>query len=244
MASSAQQSSGRARTRARERKASQRASRARQTDVLVIGLGRFGSALAQELVGLGYEVLGIDSNARLVQRFTNRITQVVEADSTNIEALTQLGAGDFSRAVVAIGTDIEASILTTAVLVDLEITDIWAKAITQSHGRILERVGAHHVVFPEHDMGQRVAHMVTGQMLDYMELDESFVLVETRAPREFLGQTLAEADLRAKYGITVVCVKPAGESFTYATADTVVERDDILLVAGSKHEAEAFARRA
>ena len=214
----------------------------------MVGLGRFGSALAEELVGLGYDVLGLDTNPTLVQRFSGRITQVVEADSTNLAAMEQLGAGDFSRAVVAIGSDIEASILTTAVLVDLEVTDIWAKAITQSHGRILERVGAQHVVFPEHDMGQRVAHMVTGRMLDYMELDESFVLVETRAPKELLGQTLGEAfggaGVRAKYGVTVVCVKPAGESFTYATADTIVEEEDILLVAGSKHEAEEFARRA
>jgi len=235
--------SGRARTRARERRASLRASRANQDEVLVVGLGRFGSALAEELVALGYEVLAIDSNPALVQRFTGRITQVVEADSSNVAAMEQLDVKSFSRAVVAIGTDIEASILTTALLVDFGVTDIWAKAITEAHGRILERVGAHHVVFPEHDMGQRVAHMVTGQMLDYMELDESFVLVETHAPQELLGQTLGESDVRAKYGITVVCVKPAGESFTYATADTIVDRDDILLVAGAKHEAEAFARR-
>lgn len=236
--------SGRARTRARERRASLRASRAKQDEVLVIGLGRFGSALAEELVALGYEVLAIDSNPALVQRFTGRITQVVEADSSNVAAMGQLDVRSFSRAVVAIGTDIEASILTTALLVDAGIADIWAKAITEAHGRILERVGAHHVVFPEHDMGQRVAHMVTGQMLDYMELDESFVLVETRAPSDLLGQTLGASDVRAKYGVTIVCIKPAGEPFTYATADTIVEEEDILLVAGSKHEAEEFARRA
>jgi trk system potassium uptake protein TrkA len=236
--------SGAARTRSRERRAAQRASRVNESEVLVIGLGRFGSALAEELVGLGYEVLAIDSNPGQVQRFTGSITQVVEADSTNLAAMQQLGVSNFSRAVVAIGTDIEASILTTALLVDLGVGDIWAKAITEAHGRILERVGAHHMVFPEHDMGQRVAHMVTGRMLDYMELDESFVLVETRAPLDLVGRSLGDVSVRAKYGVTVVCLKPAGEPFTYATADTVVKEGDILLVAGSKHEAEEFARRA
>lgn len=213
-------------------------------EVLVIGLGRFGTALAEELVSLGYEVLAVDSNPTLVQRFAGRITQVIEADSTNPAAMSQLGVSSFSRAVVAIGGDIEASILTTALLIDLGVGDIWAKAITEAHGRILERVGAHHVVFPEHDMGQRVAHMVTGRMLDYMQLDENFVLVETHAPRELHGRTLRDAEFRPKYGVTVVCVKPAGEAFTYATPDTVVAEGDLLLVAGPKRDAEDFARRA
>lgn len=210
-------------------------------EVLVIGLGRFGSALGATLEHLGYEVLGVDADPGTVQEHAGALTHVVEADSTNPAVLEQLGARDFACAVVCIGGDMEASILTTAALADLGIPNIWAKAITTSHGRILRRVGAHSVVFPEHDMGVRVAHAVTGRMLDYMELDEGFALVETLAPRETHGKTLAEAGLRAKYDVTVVFIKPRGATFTYATPDTLMQEGDVLLVAGELKRAEAFA---
>lgn len=210
--------------------------------VLVIGLGRFGAAMAEALVGLGHEVLAVDGDARRVQHWSGRLTSVVEADSTSEEALRQLGAADFTRAVVAIGADMEASILTTAVLVDLGIEHIWAKAMTQAHGRILERVGATRVVFPEHDMGERVAHMVTGRMVDYIELDDAFALVETVAPQELVGRTLGETRVRHRHGLTVVCIKPPGGSFTYATADTLVEEGSLLVVAGETDRVERFAR--
>jgi trk system potassium uptake protein TrkA len=209
-------------------------------EFLVIGLGRFGGNLAETLVELGHEVLGVDSNGKLVQEYAGRLTHVVEADSTDIEAMRQLGAADFSTAVVAIGTDIEDSILTTSVLVDLAIPRIVAKAVTQSHGKILERVGAHRVIFPERDMGVRVGHSLAGAMIDYFQLDPGFALVETRAPGEIVGKTLAEAEVRRRYGITVVCIKPEGGSFTYATPDTVVKEGDILVVAGETKRAEAF----
>jgi trk system potassium uptake protein TrkA len=210
------------------------------SEFLVIGLGRFGGGLAETLVDLGHEVLGVDSNPKLVQGFANRLTHVVEADSTDIEAMRQVGAADFSTAVVAIGTDMEASILTTAVLVDLAVPRIVAKAITEPHGKILERVGAHRVVFPERDMGVRVGHSLAGAMIDYFQLDPGFALVETAAPRELVGKTLAQAEVRRRYGITVVCIKPQGGSFTYATPDTVVQEGDVLVVAGETRRAEAF----
>jgi len=211
---------------------------------MVIGLGRFGGAMAETLVRMGHDVLGVDADLAVVQAFGTRLTHVVQADSSTVDVLDQLGTRDFSHAVVGIGGDIEASILTTAALVDLGVKNIWAKAITDAHGRILERVGAHHVVFPEHDMGERVAHLVTGRMLDYIEIDDSFVLVETMPPKELVGRTLGEAGVRARYGVTVVCIKPAGESFTYATPDTAISADDILLVAGEIKQAEAFADKA
>jgi trk system potassium uptake protein len=212
-------------------------------EYIVIGLGRFGGGLAQTLVELGHDVLGVDSNAKLVQAFANRLTHVVEADSTDLDAMRQIGAGDFSTAVVAIGTEIEASILTTAVLVDLRVPRIVAKAVTEPHGRILERVGAHRVVFPERDMGIRVGHSLAGAMIDYFQLDPGFALVETEAPQELVGKTLAEAEVRKRYGITVVCVKPAGGVFTYATPETVVNEGDILVVAGETRRAEDFGER-
>jgi len=209
-------------------------------EFIVIGLGRFGGGLAETLVGMGHEVLGVDVDPKNVQEFAGILTHVVEADSTDERAMAQLGAGEFETAVVAIGTEIEASILTTAVLADLGIPRIVAKAVTQAHGRILERVGAHRVVFPERDMGVRVGHSLAGSILDYFELDPGFAIVETRAPRDLVGKTLAAAEVRKRYGITVVCIKPGGGSFTYATPDTVVREDDILVVAGEKTRAEAF----
>jgi trk system potassium uptake protein TrkA len=209
--------------------------------VLVVGLGRFGTALATTLMDLGHEVLGVDSDAENVQRNADLLTHVVEADATDEEVMRQLGAGEFGRAVVGIGTDLEASILTTAVLAGLQVPDIWAKAITVPHGRILERVGAHHVVFPEHDMGRRVAHLVTGRMIEFVQLDEGFALVELRPPRQIVGRSLGDAQVRTRYGITVVCIKPKGGSFTYATPDTVPGPNDILVAAGETDRVKGFA---
>jgi trk system potassium uptake protein TrkA len=197
--------------------------------------------VAAELARLGFEVLGVDNDAAAVRHYVDLATHVAEGDTTNPEVLRQLGVSDFRYAVVAIGTDIEASVLTTAALVDLEIPNIWAKAVTRSHGRILERVGAHHVVFPEHDMGHRVAHLVGGRIIDWFPLDEEFAMVETMVPNELVGQSLGEARLRAEYGVTVVCVKPEGGTFTYATPETILEKGAVLVVAGASRKAEAFA---
>ncbi len=209
--------------------------------ILVIGLGRFGGALAETLVNLGHEVLAVDGDPKRVQDFAGRLTHVVEADSTSEEALRQLGAAEFDLAVVAIGTHIEASILTTSLLVDLGVKTIWAKAITRSHGRILERVGATRVVFPEHDMGERVAHVVSGQMINYIEFDDGYALVETSPPAALVGKTLGESQIRKKFGVTVVSIKRRGEDFTYATAETVIQPDDLLIVAGKTKQTERFA---
>lgn len=211
--------------------------------VVVIGLGRFGSALALELARRGTEVLAIDNRPKVVQALAGRLTHVITADATDIDALRELGVDEFYRAVVAIGGDLEASILTTSLLAELEIEEIWAKAVTHQHKRILERIGAHHIVLPEHDMGERVAHLVGGRMLDYVEVDEDFALVKTRPPRELVGVPLGETRLRSKYGVTVVSVKSVGEQFTYATPDTVLQYGDVILVAGPIAKVERLAER-
>jgi trk/ktr system potassium uptake protein len=208
--------------------------------VVVIGLGRFGSALAVELTGGGTEVLAIDNDAKLVQSLSGQLTHVVTADSTDAEALRQLGVPDFYHAVVGIGTDMEASILTASLLVDFGIDDIWAKAITRQHGRILERIGVHHVVLPENDMGLRVAHLVSSRMLDYIEVDENFALVKTKPTRDSVGVPLGETKLRSKYGVTVVSVKSEGEPFTYTTTDTVLKHGDTIVVAGKIDDLERY----
>jgi trk system potassium uptake protein TrkA len=210
-------------------------------EILVLGLGRFGRALARTLLELGHEVMALDSDAETVQAATRDLPHVVQVDATDVDAMRELGVNDFETAVVAIGTDVEASILATYILVDLRVPRIWAKAITASHGAILERVGAHRVVFPERDMGIRVAHTLTGRTIDYLELDPHFALVETTVPREVAGKKLANAEIRKKYGLTVVCVKQDGGTFTYATPDTVLSEGDVLVVAGEPRKAEEFA---
>ncbi|WP_017536966.1 MULTISPECIES: potassium channel family protein [Nocardiopsis] len=209
--------------------------------VLVIGLGRFGSSLALELVAHNWEVLGMDSSPRLVQAYAESLTHTVVADATDEEALRQIGAHEFSRAVVAIGTHLEESILAASLLVDMGVPHIWAKAVSRRHGRILQQVGVHHVVLPEHDMGERVAHLVSGRMLDYVEIEEGFALGKTRAPREVIGRRLGDTGIRAKYGITVVSIKHHGEQFTYATENTVPQKGDVIVVAGKTDDVERFA---
>lgn len=211
-----------------------------QDSVLVIGLGRFGGTLATTLVEMGSTVLGVDAAPAIVQAHAGRLTKVVEADATSADVLEQLGATDFGEVVVGIG-NLEASILATTELVRMGCADVWAKALTDAHATILERVGAHHVIRPEQDMGRRIAHMVNGRVLDYIPLDPDFALVETHAPPALHGQALGSADVRQRFGVTVVCVKPEGEGFATATADTVIRPGDLLLVAGPTGAVEDFA---
>jgi trk system potassium uptake protein TrkA len=209
--------------------------------VAVIGLGRFGSSLAHELTRRGWDVLGIDTDATLVQRHSDALTHSAVADCTDPEVLKQLGVHEFTSAVVGIGSDIEASILITSNLLEEGVPNIWAKAISRQHGQILERLGAHHVVLPEHEMGERVAHLVTGRMLDFIEFDDDYALVKTIAPDVATGIPLGQSKVRSKFGVTVVGIKRSGQDFTYATAETVVERGDVLIVTGKTRAVEAFA---
>ncbi|MGO2361084.1 MAG: potassium channel family protein, partial [Brachybacterium tyrofermentans] len=208
---------------------------ARDEGVLVIGLGRFGASIALTLEKLGTEVLAIDTNEELVQKYSGQLTHVVRADATQPEVLDQVGGGDFSLAVVGVGTSIEASVLIAANLVDFGKPVIWAKAISAAHGRILQRIGCHHVVYPEADAGKRVAHLVNGRLMDFIEFDDGFAIVKMRPPREVQGRTLAESDIRAKFGVTVVGVKSPGKDFTYAVPETMVAAHDLVIVSGHTH---------
>ncbi len=209
--------------------------------VVVIGLGRFGAAVAKSLAALGHDVLGIDENADLVQEMSGILTHVVQANTTNVETLRQLNVADFQHGVVAIGSDLEASVLSVLALSELGVPDIWAKAVTERHGKILERTGAHHVVYPEVTMGERVAHLVTSKIIDFIEFDDDFAIAKTRAPVDVLNKTLAESELRRVYNVTIVGIKRPGEDFTYGRPDTLVRPGDLLIVAGPTREVEAFA---
>ncbi|WP_270409067.1 potassium channel family protein [Brachybacterium paraconglomeratum] len=217
---------------------------ARDEGVLVIGLGRFGAAIALTLEKLGTQVLAIDTDPDLVQKYSGQLTHVVRADATQPEVLEQVGAGDFRIAVVGVGTSIESSVLIATNLVDLGKPVIWAKAISSAHGRILQRIGAHHVVYPEADAGKRVAHLVNGRLMDFIEFDDDFAIVKMRPPREVQGMTLADSDIRQRFGVTVVGVKSPGKDFTYAVPETMVAAHDLLIVSGRPGQIEKFSQRA
>lgn len=209
--------------------------------VVVIGLGRFGSALALELVEQDVEVLGIDGRDKIVQEMAGRLTHVVVADSTDEMALQQLSVQSFDRVVIAIGNDVEASILTASLVLQMGVTSVWAKAMSAARARILTQLGVHHVVRPEHDMGQRVAHLVGSRMMDYVEFDEDFAMTKTSPPSIIMGKQLRRTSVRTHHRVTVVAVKHRGTEFTYATPDTVLQRDDIIIVSGTLRDIEKFS---
>lgn len=212
--------------------------------VVVIGLGRFGGAVAQSLMRLGHDVMGLDRDEEPVQAWADRLTHAVQADATNVQVLRQLGVADFNHAIVGIGTDLACSLMTVMALSELGIEDIWVKALTPEHGQIAQRIGAHHVVYPEADMGERVAHLITGRMMDYIEFDDGFAIAKIRAPAATHKKSLAESTVRERFGVTVVGVKRAHEDFQHATPSTVVLPGDLLIVSGPTKKVERFAAHA
>ena len=213
----------------------------RDRRVAVIGLGRFGTSVAESLTALGHQILAIDSNPALVQKWSERLPHVVEADSSDAEALKALGIRDMRHAVVAIGSDVEASVLTVLALSELNVPDIWAKAVSANHGRILRRTGAHHVVFPEAAMGERVAHLVVGKMVDFIEFDDGFAIAKVRPPWSLVGQKLATANVTSRYGVTVMGIKRPNADFVAATPEVVIDKDDLLVVSGDTKRVEKFS---
>ena len=212
-------------------------------DVLVIGLGRFGGAAALELQRLGHRVLGVESDGALAEKFLGRLTKIVQADAADAKIIETVKARSFAIAIIGIGSSVEASVLAAANLVDAGIPSIWAKAMSPEHARILERIGVHNLVRPEADSGRRVAHLVNGKLQDYIEFDDGFAIVKMRPPKETLGFTLEQSQLRSTYGVTVVGVKSPGQDFTYAVPQTKVMQDDLLIVAGKVSLIEKLAAR-
>lgn len=211
--------------------------------VVVIGLGRFGSSVAQSLMRLGHDVMGIDRSAEPVQTWADLLTHAVEADSTNVHVMRQLGVADFAHAIVGIGSDLAASLMTIMALTELGIKDIWVKAMTAEHGQISQRIGAHHVVYPEADMGERVAHLITARMMDFIEFDDGFAIAKIHAPVPTHNLALAESGVRERFGVTVVGVKRAHEDFQHATPSTRLLQGDLLIVSGPTRKIEEFAGR-
>jgi trk system potassium uptake protein TrkA len=206
----------------------------------VFGLGRFGGSLAQELVDSGVEVLGIETDAERVQQYNGLLTKVVRVDPGVGEALEQLHVKDFDVCVIAIGSDVLASILIAAFLIKIGVKEIWAKSTSVEHGEILTQIGVHHVVYPEHDMGRRVAHQVKGST-DFIEIDETYVIIKTTPNQHIVGTRLGDSEIRKRFGVTIMALKNAAGEWINADSDTVVSEHDEILVAGPTKRAEEFA---
>ena len=216
---------------------------AHDDDVLVIGLGRFGAAAALELRRLGHKVTAIEKDGFLAEKFLGRVSHVIQGDASDVGVIQDAYDGRFRIAVVAIGSSVEASVLAAANRSDAGVPDIWAKALSPEHARILDRIGVQHIVRPEADTGRRVAHLVGGRMQDYIEFDDGFAIVKMRPPTEAIGFTLEQSAIRSKYGVTIVGVKAPGEDFTYAVPSTKVSAHDTLIVSGPSALIERLAAR-
>lgn len=206
----------------------------------VIGLGRFGGALALELECSGTEVLGVDVDEGVVSSMTNQLTHVVQLDAAHEEAAGDLSLTEFDRVVVAIGGNIVASSLASSIAVAHGL-EVWTKAVNEQHARILRKLGVQHVVLPELEMGRRVAHLVRGGMNDYIELDEDFAMVTTPTPREMVGRSIGSSQVRSRHGVSVVAIKAQAHPFTYATSETVTAEGDLLIVSGRIRQVERFS---
>jgi len=205
----------------------------------VIGLGRFGSAMATTLTELGQDVIGVDGNEERVQKHADTIRSAMQLDATDERALRAAGIQDVDVAVISIGENIEASLLAVMLVKDLGVRRIIAKAVTTLHGRILERIGVNRVIFPEREMAIRVAHsLVVANVLDYIELSRDFSIIEIPAPPEFAGKSLKELQLRNRYGLTLIAIKRkpdgGGPEVTNVapTADDQILADDVLALLG------------
>lgn len=199
--------------------------------VLVIGLGRFGCAIAETLCLEDVQVLGIDHRRDLVEDMRDRLTQVVQADSTDRDAMSALGAGEFDTAFVTMGGDVKASCITTMLLKEMGVAHVVAKASDEFHGRMLEKLGADKIVFPERDMGKRIAHnLVSGNLLEYIELSPDFSMAEIAAEPDWVGKKLMELHLRDRMGINVVAVRSGEKTNPLPTAETLIREGDVMLV--------------
>lgn len=204
---------------------------------VVIGLGRFGSSIAKTLYSLGNDVLAIDSNEETVQDIADSVTHAVQVDATDENSLRTLGISNFDVAVISIGSDVQASIMAALLAKEHGVKTIIAKANSELHGRVLKKIGVDRVIFPERDMGVRVAHnLVSSSILDYIELSPDYSIAEIASPKEWYGKTLKELNMRSKYGINVMALKRNNEVNVSPSAEDTIGKGDIIIAIGEIDE--------
>ncbi len=208
---------------------------------VIIGLGRFGSSLGRELVQSGYEVLGIDEDEEKVDEMSGVLTHAVMANGTDEEVLRSVGVRNFDCGIVAIGSDIQASILAAILLKDMGVGKVVAKAVSELHGRVLEKIGVDRVVYPERDMGVRVAHqLVSPNLLDYIELSKKYTIAELVIPECLSGKTLAAVNPRGRFGCSIVAINKPKGMIVAPVADDVLIENDVMVVIGTNQQIEQF----
>ncbi len=208
-------------------------------EFLVIGAGRFGSSVARTLYRQGYDVMVVDKDEALVQQISGEITNAVKADATSEASLNALGIKDFDAVVIAIGDDVQASIMAAILVVEMGAKKTLAKAQNEIQGKVLSKIGINKVVFPERDMGQKLAHsLIAPTIIDMIELSDYYSVVEVSAPEEMIGQTLLKLNLRARYGVSVIALRRnnGGQTIISPVAEDLIEADDIIVAIGeNKH---------
>jgi len=210
---------------------------------IVIGLGLFGSEVAIQLCELGCEVLAMDIRPDLVQQVSEKVTHAVVADGQDKEVLKALGAGNFDCAIIAIGDDLAASVLTIMNLKELQVPYIVCKAHDETHRRVLEKLGADRVVIPECEFGGRLARSLSSHnVLDYIELSPDYGILEVPAPRSWMGKSLKELNIRAKLGVNIIAVESGKDTYVSPSADYVVKAGDIMVVLGENKALEAVQK--
>jgi len=212
---------------------------------VVIGCGRFGSSIARTLYSLGNEVLAIDSSEEIIKEISEEVTHAVQADVMDETVLMDLGLRNFDVAVVAIGSDIEASIMATLVVKDLGIDKVIAKAQSELHGKVLSKIGADKIIFPERDMGVRVAHnLASTNILDFIELSPDYSILEIAALKEWEEKSLAQLRLPSKYGINVMAIKRGDSIKVSPNGEVIIKKDDILVIIGNTKDIKRVEQRA
>ncbi|WNR45658.1 potassium channel family protein [Paenibacillus roseipurpureus] len=213
----------------------------KRNQYVVVGLGRFGSSISKELMKLGHEVLGIDLDEEVVNDMSAFLTHAVVADATDEDVLKSLGVRNFDCAVIAIGDDIQSSILTAIVLKELGVGQVVAKALSELHGKVLTKLGVDRVVYPERDMGIRVAHqLATPNLLDYIEISKDYTIVELSVPKRLCGFTIKELDPRAKFGCSVVAINKDSGIIIAPSANDVVNEKDVMVIIGTNAQIDEF----
>lgn len=219
------------------------ALRMKRKSFAVIGAGRFGSNLALALAEMGHDVLIVDNDEKKVQELSDKVTHAVQADSTNEQTLKTLGITNFDVVVVGIGVDLQASILTSLILKELGAKYILAKARTNLHGKLLEKIGVDRVVFPERDMGLRIArHLADMNVLDCIDFSPDYSVTELIAPKKMIGKTLRELDLRARYEVNVIAIRSGEQINISPLADDMIKKDDLLIVIGENKAIEKLVK--
>jgi len=204
---------------------------------IVIGLGRFGTSVAETLYSLGNDVLAVDSDEEVVQNISEKVTHAVQVDANDENSLRALGISNFDVAIISIGSDIQASILATLLVKEMGVKHIIAKANDSLHAKVLYKIGANRVIFPEKDMGVRVAHnLCSSNILDYIELSPDFSIAEIVTPKDWEGRNLKELNLRAAYGINVMAIKRNNEIDVSPSAEEVIRHEDVIVAIGGTQE--------